>query len=224
MRLVALDAASGQPVAGAHIRLSKENWQTRKDQVIKIVTTDRNGEAIYTGKEEPYSMMVYTENDRFRPKIAVNGNISFPDEADNAELNINVFADRSLYRPGQIVKTSVVAYTARHRNDEVKVAAGKTIKLTLRDANYKMQAEKTVTTDDYGTASADFALPRTGLTGYFSVEATDREAATSAWKNTSGRLSTSPSPPTSRHIAAETPSKWKALPDAMRAFPSPAHA
>lgn len=176
MRLVALDAASGQPVAGAHIRLSKENWQTRKDQVIKIVTTDRNGEAIYTGKEEPYSMMVYTENDRFRPKIAVNGNISFPDEADNAELNINVFADRSLYRPGQIVKTSVVAYTARHRNDELKVAAGKTIKLTLRDANYKVQAEKTVTTDDYGTASADFVLPRTGLTGHFSVEA-DRQGS-----------------------------------------------
>ena len=175
LRLIALNATSGQPVAGAHIRLSKQNWQTRKEQIIQTLITDRNGEAIYTGKEDVAFMIVSTEQDKFCPKIPTNNEMYFPEEADNTELNMQLFTDRSLYRPGQTVKVSVVAYTARHQNDETKVANGKTIKLTLRDANYKVQGEKTVTTDDYGTASAEFVLPRTGLTGYFSIAA-DKEA------------------------------------------------
>ncbi len=41
--------------------------------------------------------------------------------------------------------------------------------LTLRDANYKVVATKEVVTDDFGTASTDFVLPSSGLTGMFSL-------------------------------------------------------
>ena len=46
---------------------------------------------------------------------------------------------------------------------------GKTLKLALRDANHKMVSETTVTTDSYGTAAADFALPTATLTGNFCI-------------------------------------------------------
>ena len=43
--------------------------------------------------------------------------------------------------------------------------------MELYDANWKVVAEKTVTTDDYGMAAADFVLPQGGLTGQYSVRA-----------------------------------------------------
>ena len=40
----------------------------------------------------------------------------------------------------------------------------------MRDANYKVVSEATVTTDEYGTASTDFALPSGGLTGRYTIQ------------------------------------------------------
>lgn len=52
---------------------------------------------------------------------------------------------------------------------ETKAKANHTVTLQLRDANYKEVASKEVTTDDFGTATADFELPKSGLTGRFSI-------------------------------------------------------
>ena len=41
--------------------------------------------------------------------------------------------------------------------------------LTLRDANRKEVAAKSVTTDEYGMASADFVLPQNGLNGVYTL-------------------------------------------------------
>ena len=43
--------------------------------------------------------------------------------------------------------------------------------MILRDANYKEIGRKSVTTDSFGTAAADFELPTSGLTGRFSIKA-----------------------------------------------------
>ena len=51
------------------------------------------------------------------------------------------------------------------------VVAGQNVVLTLRDANYKEVEKKTVTTDEFGTASCDFVLPQSGLTGAFTIQA-----------------------------------------------------
>lgn len=50
------------------------------------------------------------------------------------------------------------------------------LKLMLFDANNKKVAEKDLTTDSYGSASADFTLPAKGLTGMFSLRV-DRYSA-----------------------------------------------
>ena len=52
-----------------------------------------------------------------------------------------------------------------------RVLAKESVKLTLLDANDKNVIEKTVNTDDYGTLSADFVLPQSGLTGSYTIKA-----------------------------------------------------
>ena len=40
----------------------------------------------------------------------------------------------------------------------------------MRDANYQVVAEKQVPTNEYGSFYADFILPKSGLTGGFTIE------------------------------------------------------
>lgn len=178
MRLIALNSATGQPVAGAHIKLSEYDWNSRKRTEIVTLTTDQNGEAVYKGGKEPDQMEVFTENDKFCPPFEINDNVSFYHSDNKYEPVTKIFTDRSLFRPGQTVKVSVLAFNMRQKDRDTKVAAGKTIKLTLKDANYKTQGEKTVTTDDFGMASTEFVLPRTGLTGTFQITGEANERCT----------------------------------------------
>jgi uncharacterized protein YfaS (alpha-2-macroglobulin family) len=81
---------------------------------------------------------------------------------------VNIYTDRSLYRPGQTIHASVLAFNNK-KGVEVKAIPNMNVTLSLRDANGKVVSEESLTTDSYGSASADFQLPSSGLTGMFSL-------------------------------------------------------
>ena len=81
---------------------------------------------------------------------------------------MNIYTDRMLYRPGQTVHASVLAYQ-NVKGMEVSVRPELHMTLSLRDANGTEVEKKELTTDSYGAASADFQLPTTGLTGQFTL-------------------------------------------------------
>ena len=84
-------------------------------------------------------------------------------------LHTQLMTDRAIYRPGQTVHVAAIAYQVEN-GFEQKVLEGKTIRLTLRDANHKVVSEQELRTDRYGTCATDFALPSSGLTGEFSIQ------------------------------------------------------
>ena len=112
-----------------------------------------------------------TDTDNAMPPMSAYNNFHKYD-VDHDRTEASLFADRKIYRPGQTVH--VAAIVCKVEGLTKKAVSGKQIKLTLRDANYKVVDEKTVTTDAYGTASTDFMLPQGGLTGSFTVR-TDTE-------------------------------------------------
>ena len=62
-----------------------------------------------------------------------------------------------------------MVWNADKKSVSSKVRENASLTFTLYDANYKEVTKKNATTDDFGTASVDFALPTQGLTGTFSV-------------------------------------------------------
>ena len=80
-----------------------------------------------------------------------------------------------MYRPGQTVHASLLVHTKNNKELKSKAVANKTVKLTLRDANYEEVVSKEVVTDEFGTAAADFELPKGLLTGAFSIYANDED-------------------------------------------------
>lgn len=80
---------------------------------------------------------------------------------------LTLFTDRSIYRPGQTVHVSGIAY--RQLDWAAQVAAGENYTLTLYDATNKKVEEKAVSSDEMGVFASDFVLP-TGLrNGTFSI-------------------------------------------------------
>lgn len=162
IRYVVVNATTGEPLKGAHIRLAANG------KTVATLTTDQAGEARYTYQNvRPGRVFAYTDRDKFCPTASLYTSFYY-NSADRNTERCRIFTDRSIYRPGQTVRASVIAYTLDN-GYEHHANQGKKITLELRDANNKPVSEQTVTTDNYGTAAADFVLPTGKLNGTFSL-------------------------------------------------------
>lgn len=170
-RYVVVNATDGQPIAGAKIELydQRYDFKTKKDKrlVHARLTTDENGEAYF--KNVDGNVLISTNNDKFTPaKYIYLSRTRYYEKKDN-ETKYQVYTDRALYRPGQKVHASAISYTVKKGLDASVPGKSMELKFVLSDANWKQVAEQKVTTDEYGTASVDFELPKEGKTGQYSI-------------------------------------------------------
>ena len=163
VRYAVMSATTGQPLAGAKLQLWRDN------KVISTLTADEKGEVV-TNSQEPYydCVRAYTDTDNYMIGEREWNRFNYYGDKIHRSV-VSLFTDRSIYRPGQTVHVSAVAYKQEGLHSS-KVTTGAELKFTLCDANNKVLAEKKATTDDYGTASVDFNLPGSNvLSGRFSV-------------------------------------------------------
>ena len=170
-RYVVVNATDGQPIAGAKIELYEKDYdfKTKKDKrtVHARLTTDENGEAYF--KNVDGEVLVSTNKDKFTPaKYIYLSRTRYYEKKDN-ETKYQVYTDRAIYRPGQKVHASAISYTVKKGLDASVPGKSMELKFVLSDANWKQVAEQKVTTDEYGTASVDFELPKEGKTGQYSI-------------------------------------------------------
>ena len=170
-RYVVVNATDGQPIAGAKIELydQRYDFKTKKDKrlVHARLTTDENGEAYF--KNVDGEVLISTNNDKFTPaKYIYLSRTRYYEKKDN-ETKYQVYTDRAIYRPGQKVHASAISYTVKKGLDASVPGKSMELKFVLSDANWKQVAEQKVTTDEYGTASVDFELPKEGKTGPYSI-------------------------------------------------------
>lgn len=166
-RYIVVDATTGAPVPGAKLEFKHEASRGKK-AVTNTVTVNEKGEYIWNGKEHPDSYRAYTSEDKFMPVCDFGWNRYDYYEPRSTDNQVNIYTDRMLYRPGQTVHASILAYVTR-KGVDTSVRPDVPFTLILRDANGKEVAKKELTTDSYGAASADFDLPTTGLTGQFTL-------------------------------------------------------
>ena len=167
MRYVVVDAVTGQPLPDASLRLTTYQGQRQENTTLK---TDAKGETIYHYvSQRPHQVFAYTKNDPFCPPSDGRTYFNYYNRQQHAE-QIQIMTDRAIYRPGQTVHAAVVAYETDN-GYEHRSQAGKSLTLTLRDANWKVVGEKQLTTDRFGVCSADFTLPANLLNGSFTLQA-----------------------------------------------------
>jgi uncharacterized protein YfaS (alpha-2-macroglobulin family) len=109
---------------------------------------------IYHGKDELVNEdNVYIDDYRFR---------------SNPHMEYQVFLDRAIYRPGQMVYFKSIAYD-RNKDGIPSIVPGARFEITLLDANYQELASQTLIANDFGSIHGSFAIPAGGLTGLFNL-------------------------------------------------------
>ncbi len=170
-RYVVVNATDGQPVPGAKIVLYDRSYDDKTGKFKRLIharmTTDAQGEAYF--KNVDGKVLIYTSTDKFAPAKDIYLSRARYYEKKDDEVKYQLFTDRAIYRPGQKVRTTAVSYIVKKGLDASVPGKSMELKFILRDVNWKQVAEQKATTDEYGTASVDFELPKEGLTGQYSI-------------------------------------------------------
>lgn len=170
-RYVVVNATDGQPVPGAKIMLYDRDYDVKTGKWKRLVharlTTDENGEAYF--KNVDGNVLISTNNDKFTPAKNIYLSRTRYYERKDDKIEHQLFTDRSIYRPGQTVHASAISYIVKKGLDASVPGKSMELNFILRDSNWKQVAEQKATTDEYGTASVDFELPKEGKTGQYSI-------------------------------------------------------
>ena len=170
-RYVVVNATDGQPVPGAKIVLYDRSYDDKTGKFKRLIharlTTDAQGEAYF--KNVDGKVLIYTSTDKFAPAKDIYLSRARYYEKKDDEVKYQLFTDRAIYRPGQKAHATAVSYIVKKGLDASVPGKSMELKFILRDVNWKQVAEQKATTDEYGTASVDFELPKEGLTGQYSI-------------------------------------------------------
>ncbi|MFB9107928.1 carboxypeptidase-like regulatory domain-containing protein [Flavobacterium gyeonganense] len=160
-----VDRKTGKPLENVRIKSKDFNLKTNK-----------NGIANYNRKKDNYyhnEIELSTVND----SISIRKNYLQYFDSYSANSNydtklkakINFYLDRAIYRPGQTVFYKGIA--VHKKKNETSVVQNTSFKIIIRDANDNEFKEFDVVTNEFGSFSGEFVLPKNGLTGNFRIEA-----------------------------------------------------
>lgn len=157
-RVVVADSKTGRPVSGACVVFTAEDYKGNIKETHRY-TTGSNGETTAKNIEGPCKVFVYTADDKAFRKT--HHYVYFTKHRNVEQRHVaNIFTDRAIYRPGQILRGTVIVHNAANE-EQVFVVAGKKLSITLRDAKGETIFADSVTTDDMGNAPFECHIPET---------------------------------------------------------------
>lgn len=163
MRYVVVCATTGKPVPAAklYVKTSKNDKET-------VYTTDSKGEYVLGKGSFNCYVSATKDDDKALLSASIYNSFNSIYRNNGSVTRHTIFTDRGIYRPGQTVHVSLLAYDVT-KGVETAVEAGENVKVGLYDANYNNIGETTVMTNEYGVAATEFTLPEKTLSGLFHI-------------------------------------------------------
>lgn len=184
-----VDNLNGTPIKNAVITIYEaEKWKENTRKLIKEIITNEMGIALYESdsiittynNRKDYSYQIAYQNDT--PNIFSSLPTFYTFRSGNKNIDresTQIFLDRDIYRPGQTVYFKAIL--SRQIGNEASLLTGHGCTAALYNANRQLISELDLKTNDFGSVSGQFILPRTGINGnyyisinnndyYFSVE------------------------------------------------------
>ncbi|AXB55451.1 alpha-2-macroglobulin family protein [Flavobacterium fluviale] len=161
-----LDRKTGKPIENVNIK--SQNY---------TIKTDKNGLAYYMVSNDindSYNIEFSTINDTLTTSKSFQYYNNKTNTKDKIKGKVQFYLDRAIYRPGQIVYYKGIAI--KKQNDISNVISNTSFKITVQDPNYKDICEFAVKTNDFGSFSGKFLLPKSALTGNFIIKAQESDA------------------------------------------------
>ncbi|MFC0345979.1 alpha-2-macroglobulin family protein [Epilithonimonas hispanica] len=145
----------------------------RGKQIVKhSVKTDASGNFQIPNsdnKEYYRNFLVKTGNNYSMINVYGYNDYNNRNKSENQE-SAQVFLDRKIYRPGQIVYFKVIATGINGETQKVKTLEKVPLNITLNDANGEELQTLKLTTNAFGSVNGSFTLPKNKLNGSFNIE------------------------------------------------------
>lgn len=161
------DLESGKPIEGATVIYYQTNMKNGNPEKSGQVKTDKDGLAILPSNEKIILYRPVFRDDTTSVPTTLYPYGSFRNETTKENVDLSIFTDRGIYRPGQTVFFKGIAYIKD--TDNPHTVANRTFTVSFRDANYKEIASKTLTTNKYGSFNGEFTIPAQTLSGTYSI-------------------------------------------------------
>ena len=162
---------TGEPQKDAKITIFTDFYNTTTQQydtkIVKTLTTDAEGKASMTGKNETYKLMINKGTD----ELSSNEHYGFYQENTTTEEQKTgyFFLDRAIYRPGQTVYFKVLAVKI-DKKQMPTILKNEKITIEFTNANGEKVSELKLTTNEFGTCNGNFTTPTNGLLGAMSLQ------------------------------------------------------
>lgn len=178
--LYVLNRNSGQPLKNATVKFYNNEYDYTQRKYIRkelsTATTDADG---YVSKKIDKKNNVYYYNENFQFDITYQNDFLPSEESYYkyyypntssivAQKQVNLFTDRSIYRPGQTIYFKGI-FTQRD-GENYKILTNEKIKITFKDVNYQEIKSQEFSTNDFGSFTGTFSAPTTGLLGSMTIE------------------------------------------------------
>jgi 5-hydroxyisourate hydrolase-like protein (transthyretin family) len=169
--LYVLDRMSGKPESTVKVSVYENKWTGNRYSVnfVAAIATDKNGLCQYSFNSNYGNNVLMLE--KGKDCYFTNASNSYFNERNRSEskdARINIFTDRSLYRPGQTVYFKAIVYYSNKTKQEI--AAGVEYEATLFDANGQKVSAKKYKTNEFGSIAGEFVLPEGGLNGTYRIQ------------------------------------------------------
>ncbi len=173
-----LDRTTGYPEKNVHL-----DW-VAKENIVREKITDENGEVLiknsFNRMDLDYlqaSKAGDTLISRFWESYYRGGN----QEERPLMAKTLLYLDRAIYRPGQKVHFKGVLLS--HKNGKTKTVPNEFVEVYVEDPNSEEVATFRLKTNKFGSFNGEFLLPKSGITGKFSIHTEeDTEAETPFWE------------------------------------------
>ena len=162
MRATVFDGDSGQPLSGAEVLLYRYDYRAGHSVVAKKRTGADGRVELHAPRPGAYFLLArkgaHAAIDTSRRHLR-------PERSAGSQTRTLLFTDRSIYRPLQTVHFKAVVYSGHADQADWRTAPERALTVSLRDANNQVVAEKSLTSNDFGTASGSFAIPAGRMLG-----------------------------------------------------------
>lgn len=157
-----INPATGLPVDGAAVM---QGSRDSKEKPTTIGLTDSEG-CCALGDKSDYTDIYPTKGDDIYYSSSVG---AWGGYLPKNEITVEILTDLPVYHPGDTVIAVAIAYDRELKGN--KPRPDEAITLELRDVNYNIVDRATATTDRWGRIEARLAVPPTGLSGRFRLQA-----------------------------------------------------
>ncbi|MBZ4036464.1 carboxypeptidase-like regulatory domain-containing protein [Flavobacterium sp. 17A] len=153
---------TGMPLENVTVKLNEETARTDKNGISYL-------ENLPTNYRSDGFVEFSTSNDTLSiVKRTLNNVYGYYETTEKPKGNVKFYLDRAIYRPGQTVHYKGIAF--QKDNNITAVAASAHFKIVIQDSKYQNFKEIDVTTNEFGSFSGEFILPKNGITGSFDIK------------------------------------------------------